>query len=226
MRRAPWPAGLLLSVAVALLITLLGPLALFNPLFTGALQERHDVPARLGTSMDEVNRATAEMLGDVVFGGDFGTMLDGEEPVLDAYERSHMQDVSRLVRLLWLVVLLAIAVTVVTVVLLRRERERIGRVLLVSSGAVGLTAIVLAATFALAFDSAFTAFHEIFFPPGTWQFGPESDLIRFFPQPFWFDAALAAGATIVVAAAIVALIGWRLARRRPPPARPAVAGAG
>jgi uncharacterized membrane protein len=70
-------------------------------------------------------------------------------------------------------------------------------------------AILLGAFFALAFDTAFTAFHGIFFDPGTWQFGPDSNLLRFFPEPFWFEIALVAGAAIVISALLVALLGRR-----------------
>jgi hypothetical protein len=63
---------------------------------------------------------------------------------------------------------------------------------------VGNVGLLLAGTFAVAFEPAFRVFHEIFFPPGTWLFEPGSNLITLFPQGFWFDAALAAGATIIV----------------------------
>jgi uncharacterized membrane protein len=81
--------------------------------------------------------------------------------------------------------------------------------MLVSAGGLGALAIGLGAFFALAFDAAFAAFHAIFFETGTWQFGPDSNLLRFFPQPFWFELALVAGATIVAGAVIVALLARR-----------------
>ena len=84
-----------------------------------------------------------------------------------------------------------------------------------AAGSIGATAILLAIFFAVAFDRAFTAFHQLLFPPGTWQFDPGSDLITLFPEPFWFDAALAAGAAIVLTAVVVTVIGllrWRSGR--------------
>ena len=84
------------------------------------------------------------------------------------------------------------------------ERSRRGRLLLVAAAWVGAAAIVLGAFFAIAFDAAFAAFHALFFAAGTWQFGPDSNLLRLFPQPFWFEGSLVAGATIVVAALIAA----------------------
>jgi uncharacterized membrane protein len=101
---------------------------------------------------------------------------------------------------------------------LRREPARIGRIMLVVGGIIGGVAILLAGIFAVAFEPAFLAFHELFFPPGTYLFEPGSKLITLFPEGFWFDAALAAGATVVVAALLATLVGLRLWRRRPLPA--------
>ena len=39
---------------------------------------------------------------------------------------------------------------------------------------MGLAAIVVALVFAVAFDAAFLAFHELFFRQGTYLFGPDS----------------------------------------------------
>ena len=74
-------------------------------------------------------------------------------------------------------------------------------------------AVLLGVFFAVAFDTAFAAFHAIFFAAGTWQFGPDSNLLRFFPEPFWFEIALVAGVTILVGAVLVALLGVRDLRR-------------
>jgi uncharacterized membrane protein len=73
----------------------------------------------------------------------------------------------------------------------------------------------------VAFDAMFLAFHEIFFPPGTYLFEPGSRLITLFPEGFWFDASLAAGGAVVLTALVVGLIGvarWRTRSRTP--ARP------
>jgi uncharacterized membrane protein len=57
--------------------------------------------------------------------------------------------------------------------------------------------------------TAFAAFHALFFRAGTWQFGPDSNLIRLFPEAFWFETSLLAGVTILLSAVLAA---W-LARR-------------
>ncbi len=201
-----------LGVSVAVLITLVGPLLLFNPWFTSALQSRHAVAEAFETSQSEVDRVTSEMLVDLYADGSFDAALEAGVPLLDASERSHMSDVSRLVRILAAVALVAAAVAVASALALRRQPRRTGRILLVAGGLVGAVAILLAGTFAVAFEAAFLAFHEIFFPPGTYLFADGSNLITLFPEAFWFDAALAAGATIIASAIGVSLVGhhrWR-----------------
>lgn len=193
-------------------MTLVGPLLLFNPWFTSVLQSRHEVATTMDISQAEVDRVTGEILADLYLDGPFDAALEGGEPLLDERERSHMHDVSILLRVLAGAVLLSAVVAAVTGAMLRGERRRIGRILLVAGGVVGTLAILLAGTFAVAFEPAFLAFHELFFPPGTYLFESGSNLITLFPEGFWFDAALAAGATIILAALLVTLVGlnrWR-----------------
>ena len=201
-------------------VTLTGPLLLFNPWFTSALQARHDVAVAFQTSQAEIDRVSGEILADLYVGGDFDVSLTGE-PLLDARERSHMGDVSSLVRLLAGIAVVALVLALVTGAWLRHERLRQGRIMFTAAGVVGAIAIVLAGIFAVAFEPAFLAFHAVFFPPGTYLFSEGSQLIVLFPEGFWFDAALAAGGAIVVTALAVALIGfarWRGGREDAPSA--------
>ncbi len=209
--------GFVFAVGVALAILLTGPLLLFAPPFVSFMQDRHNVPARLAAEPAAVHHATTAMLGDLLLDGPFTVSLEGAdgEPVLDASERSHMSDVGAVVRGLLLLDVLALLVAILGARRLSGERHRRGRLMLVAAGGLGALAIGLGAFFALAFDTAFAAFHAIFFEAGTWQFGPDSNLLRFFPQPFWFELALIAGATIVAGAVIAALLARRdLAGRR------------
>ena len=190
-------------------IVLTGPLLLFNPWLVSAEQARHGVAESLGTDQAEVDRVTVAMLRDLFVDGDFAASLDGDAPILHPSERSHMSDVGALVRVLVAVEVAAILVLSLTAWRLRGERARRGRLLLGAALGVGAVALVLGLFFAVAFETAFAAFHALFFREGTWQFGPESNLIRLFPEPFWFETSLLAGLSIVLAAALAA---W-LARR-------------
>jgi integral membrane protein (TIGR01906 family) len=216
MERAAWPVGTLFGLSLAVVILLAGPLLLFNPLFTSALQVRHDVAAAFDTTQEAVERVTTAFLVDIYLEGAFDAPLDGDGPLLDADERSHMSDVSGLVRLLAAILGVAAVVVIVTGVRLRREPRRQGEIMIMAAGAIGTTALLLGIFFAVAFDTAFLLFHELLFPPGTFLFATGSDLITLFPEGFWFDAALAAGGAIILTALVVTAIGivrWRSGER-------------
>ncbi|MDH4335323.1 MAG: DUF1461 domain-containing protein [Chloroflexota bacterium] len=201
--------GLVFAVAAGLAILLTGPLLLFNPWLVGIEQGRQGVADSLGTTQAEVDRLTGQMLGDLFFNGDFSVSLDGEVPILEPGERSHMRDVGGVVRGLVLLEGGALVVLVLTGLRLRRERSRRGRLVIGGAALIGVAAMALGLFFALDFDTAFAAFHALFFAAGTWQFSADSNLIRLFPQPLWFDAALLAGVTIVVGAVTAALLARR-----------------
>lgn len=190
-------------------IVLTGPLLLFNPWLVSAEQARHGVAASLGTDQAEVDRVTAVMLRDLLTDGDFIANIDNRTPILDASERSHMADVGGLVRGLAALDVVAILTLLLTGRRLRADGAARGRLLLRAAAAIGMVALAFGTFFAIAFDAAFAAFHALFFPAGTWQFGPDSNLIRLFPEPFWFETSLLAGAAILLSAALAA---W-LARR-------------
>lgn len=213
MTPAPRIAVLLLALATAVLVALVGPLILFNPWFVSLEQQRAGAAILLGTTQPQVDAATLEILADLWTGGDFVVRLvAGGTPVLDEFERSHMGDVSGLVRILGLVALAAAVIGLLAGRALRGRPRAIGGALLGGAAIVGAVATVAALTFAVAFDAAFLAFHQLFFREGTYLFGPDSNLIRFFPEQLWYEASLAAGTLIVLSAAAVAFAGWRLLR--------------
>lgn len=200
-------------MALALLITLVGPMLLFSPPLVSALQERHGVAATFDAPRSDVDRVTAEILVDLFVDGDFDAAFAGGPPLLDERERAHMHDVARLVRLLGLVVIVAALVAAVAAWRLRREPARRARLMILAAASIGAAAAVLAVIFAVAFEPAFLAFHAIFFPPDSFLFAPGSNLITLFPEAFWFEASLAAGAAIILSAILVGALGWWSLRR-------------
>jgi uncharacterized protein DUF1461 len=207
MARAPWFVAAAFGVSLAAVILLAGPLLLFNPAFTSLLQQRHGVAEAFGVPQAEVDRVTTAILVDLAIDGPFDAAFEGGEPLLDARERSHMSDVAGLVRLLGGLVLVSLLVAAVAGWRLRREPERQGRIMVLAAGSVGAAAVMLAIVFAVAFEPAFLFFHRLLFPAGTYLFEPGSNLITLFPEAFWYEAALVAGATIVLAALIIGIIG-------------------
>jgi integral membrane protein (TIGR01906 family) len=216
VERAPWFVALALGVSLAVVILLAGPLMLFNPLFVSALQQHHAVAEAFSVPQYELDRVTTELLVDIYTDGNFDARFQLQAtPLLDERERSHMHDVSRLVRILGGVVLAGAVVAVLSARRMRGDPRRVGATMLITAGVIGAAALGLAVTFAVAFEPAFLAFHAIFFPPGTYLFEPGSALITLFPQGFWLDASLVAGATILLSAVVCALAGYRLWRSGP-----------
>ncbi len=171
--------------------------------------------ASLATDQADVDRVTAAMLRDLFIDGDFSASLDGSEPILDEAERSHMSDVGGLVRVLAILELAAIVTLVVAGRLLREERVRRAWLVRRAALGVGAVALMLGVFFAVAFDTAFASFHALFFQEGTWQFAADSNLIRLFPEPFWFETSLLAGISIVLTAGLAAWLARRGLRSGP-----------
>ncbi len=75
-------------------------------------------------------------------------------------------------------------------------------------------AVVFAAVglfFAVAFDTAFTLFHEIFFPQGNWEFNAATEkMVQLYPTPFWEIISMTLAALILVLCAVA----WLLATLR------------
>jgi hypothetical protein len=200
-------------------VLLAGPLLLFNPWFVSALQDRHGVAAAFDAPRSEIDRVTGEVLRDLATGGGFDVSLHGR-PLLAGAERSHMSDVSRLVRILAALVVAAAGVAAVTGRRLRHEPHRMARTLVLTAGSLAVAAAVVAAIFVVAFEPAFLAFHAVFFPAGTYLFPPGSNLITLFPEAFWFEASVAAGATVVLSALVTFAVGLAGARAASPPHAP------
>jgi integral membrane protein (TIGR01906 family) len=77
--------------------------------------------------------------------------------------------------------------------------------------AVGVAVLGIAA--ALAFDSLFLAFHELFFPQGNFLFPPDSNLIAMYPDEYWYETTIRIGAAFVVVMAVIAIASAATLRR-------------
>lgn len=65
----------------------------------------------------------------------------------------------------------------------------------------------------IGWNTWFTAFHQLFFLPGTWTFTQTDTLIRLFPLPFWFDGVLTVSALTLAGGILLGVMGWVLKRR-------------
>jgi integral membrane protein (TIGR01906 family) len=171
-------------------------------------QERSQATTWTGFTTDQLRTATDAILADLVVGGDYSVQVDGQ-PVLNEREQAHMADVRTVFRGLW--VLAIISAVVLFAASRRRDRSATWRA--VRGGALGLTVgvVVLGGVALVAFDQLFEAFHEVFFPPGSFLFDPRTDrLVQLFPFQFWQETAIVVGVVIV---AIAVGVAWGAGKR-------------
>lgn len=160
----------------------------------------YDADQTTGIALAELDRAARQIVA--YFENDAGDLRiivsedNREASLFNEEETAHMRDVKTLMRGLFRLNEIALAVViayVAGVVLWARERSLRGLAWDALSG-VALGFLVVSAVGALAltgFDEAWTRFHEIAFTNDFWQLDPDTDhLIQMFPEPFWEEATL------------------------------------
>lgn len=193
---------------LALLATLIVPVALALTgvrlmMFPAFLQIEYNLPGfppdPYGfTTQDRLywaNIALEYLLNDegIEFLG--GLRFDDNTPVYNPRELRHMVDVKQAVKVtLWvwrlsLAALIALGLWAwfarwweVYLTGLRRGGW-------LTAALVGVIIVFVLA----AFNVFFVAFHNVFFPPGTWMFAWSDTLIRLFPERFWQDIFIYVG---------------------------------
>jgi len=224
----PGPArsilGLLAGLATMITIVALAILVFLNPVWVGFEQDRTGAAALTGYDPATVHQVTNSILHDLAFGPPNFAVTVAGQAVLGARERGHMADVRSVFFGFGLVALLAVLVLVNIGIFARGAawfRTAVRRAAVILAVAV----IVLGIVAAVAFDSLFEVFHEIFFPPGSFDFDASSKLIQLFPDQFWFETSLLLGVVILVLCGLFAIGLGRGRRASPstgdgPPAEP------
>ncbi len=199
-----------LAIAAATVLALLGiSMGLFfNPAWVAFEQDRARADLWTGYTPQTVHTVSESVVAEVFLGpGTFAQTVAGA-PVFNTRERVHMADVRRIVVAFAVLVLAGILVLLLGGIRWRRRPWFWGAV---ARGAAVLAvgAVVIGAAFAFAFDEAFTLFHEILFPAGTWTFDPATDrLVQLFPDQFWTETSVA----IAVVGLALTVGTWALAR--------------
>jgi integral membrane protein (TIGR01906 family) len=207
-------AALVVGIAAALVVVALAILLFLNPVWVGFEQGRAQAAAWTGFAQDDLHLVTNAVLHDLVIGPpDFAVELNGS-PVLNEREREHMRDVRGVFAGFYGVAIGAAAVLAAAILLTRgREaRMRLWRRLSRSGTAIVVVTIVGGGLGVLFFDAAFEAFHETFFPPGSFLFDPRTDrLVQLFPDQFWSETTVAVGAAIIVLGLLLRILAGRRA---------------
>ena len=132
------------------------------------------------------------------------------QPLYNPREVSHMADVQSVFQGTWNAgKVLAVIVLFTSVAITWREQNRKWFFSGVQYGGF-ITASIIAIVGMLAvigWNTWFTAFHQIFFNPGTWTFMETDTLIRLFPLPFWFDGALTVSGLTLFGGILLGFVG-------------------
>ena len=210
--RAGRGARVVIGAGVALSILGVAVVALLDPLYIHAALDSSGSAGILGMTTSATHSMSDRTMAELVFGpATFAfPVTPGGPRFYDASEASHLRDASNLLH--WFLALVAAGAIALIVTLVPRRRDpeawRAAR-----GGAVALAAAfcVIGLFFAVAFDAAFTLFHEIFFPQGNWEFNVATErMVQLYPTPFWelITMTLAAVTLLLCAAA------WFLATMR------------
>lgn len=163
-------------------------------------------------SVVPLHRETLRYLLDQ--GGELPRGPDGGQ-VFDAAERSHMEDVRgvfRGVRTAWGLSGLILALLALS----GRMRGYLAVLTRDAALYAGIAVLVIALIAAIAFVPAFLLFHQVFFPQGNYLFDPNSDLLRVYPEHYWYGVTLRVFGGFCLASLILAgaLTLWVRARSR------------
>ena len=104
-------------------------------------------------------------------------------------ELSHLQDVQRIISVIEYLFLISLLTTLTILGINFRSKLLLQKLLHYGGIATLIVAVVILLCLLFAFNSSFTAFHELFFPQGNWQFPSDSLLIQTFPLSFFIKIA-------------------------------------
>jgi integral membrane protein (TIGR01906 family) len=166
-----------------------------------------------GIALPELDRAAQEIID--YFENDAKTLRivvqDGgqEEPLFNAQETQHMEDVKQLIRFVFRLneVALAIILAYISCMVLWTRGKGVRRLARESIIGVAAGFVLIGVVGALAltgFDSTWNRLHRIVFRNDLWQLDPDTDhLIQMFPEPFWKNATYLVGALTLLEAVVI-----------------------
>lgn len=200
------------AISTAFLILGLVVVLMLTPAYIHAALDDAGSAGFLGVTPAQAHDLSDRTVGELVFGpATFAfPMEDGGPTFYDAAEVSHLRD-ARAVFYGFLAAVVAALVVLAAGVVRSGRAASFWRA--VARGALGLSAAfaIVGALFLVAFDAAFTLFHEVFFPGGNWSFDPRTEhMVQLYPIPFWERTTTVLGALAIV----LGLAAWWFARRR------------
>lgn len=208
-------AALLITASLPFLLVMVAVRLVMSPLFLHFEYQRPGFPA------DFYGFTTQERMEYAPFAVNY--LLNGEEitylgdlrfpdgtPLYNARELHHMRDVKIVTQAAFLTTTIVGILVFVAAVYLWRTNRIAFRMAFFRGSVFTLTLIASIIILSiLSWDVFFTAFHQLFFASGTWQFAYSDTLIRLFPEQFWFDAALVIGTFTALSALLILYLTLR-----------------
>ena len=205
-------AAVVTAIATGIVIVGIVVAVLMTPPFIHYALGSADSAAWLGVSAAQAEALSDRTVGEMVFGpATFAfPIVEGGPPMYDASEASHLRDARAVLYALGVAAVIALVVLGVGFAR-RRGVVRFWRAVAGGAGVLAVAFAVIGAFFLIAFDAAFTLFHEVFFPGGNWSFDPTTEhMVQLYPVPFWELTTTVLGALAIVLGGLV----WWLASRR------------
>ncbi len=142
--------------------------------------------------------------------------LGSGEPMHNARELGHMEDVKAIVVLTHNALLWGIVLLFALIVYAGWSQGLSYAILAIKNGALWtlilIGALIIGVIFAFGF--VFVGFHQIFFEAGTWTFRYTDTFIRLYPERFWRDVFFyVGGLTTIQAGVLYAIARWNLKLR-------------
>lgn len=177
---------------------------LYPPGDPNAKPRRTDLPVLL---------AWHERWTGYVLGRRSDPLAGAAEPAFTATEVAHMADVRSVFTGAQAVMYVSALAGVLLLGLALRDGVRTAGLLLRNGAlAAGAVVLVVGIAAAVAFEPVFLAFHYVVFPQGGFLFPPDSNLIRLYPEPYWYAVTLRVGGAFVVMTFVIAVVGWLMSR--------------
>ncbi len=114
--------------------------------------------------------------------------LQGKEPLRAGFtqqESSHLEDVTSVMISTNIAFYVLLLIITIIFTYYKKDKELLLKLVGYGGKTTLLAMIIIGGVSFLFFDTAFTLFHQIFFPRGNWLFSPDSVLIQTFPMEFF-----------------------------------------
>ena len=211
-----WPVPpIVVGVATPLVILGVTVLLLLTPAYIHGALAQSGSASILGVSEARAQALSDQTVHEIVFGPQTFAFpfRPGGPTFYDAAEANHLRDVHDVLFAFLSLVGTSVVALAVAVAVWRRQRW-LWRAVAAGAAVLGGALVLVGIFFSVAFDTAFTLFHEIFFPEGDWSFNVATQrLVQLYPTPFWELTATVMALLAIGLSLAVWLGAIRLARR-------------